>query len=169
MTALPPWFERAFPGGYPAELLPSLVSRLRGAVPRVRAEIAATPPERLTVPRDGQWSPQRHVGHLIDLEALWLQRLDDYAGCARVLTPADVTNRRTHEADHDARSIAAVVEGFARVRGELVGRVEGWTTAACERTARHPRLDQPMRAIDLLLFVAEHDDHHLARLTELRS
>jgi uncharacterized damage-inducible protein DinB len=168
MTALPPWFERSFPGGYPAELLPSLVSRLRGAVARVRAEVAATPPERLTVARDGDWSPQRHVGHLIDLEALWLARLDDLDRGEPVFTAADVTNRRTHEADHDTRPITRLVEGFAQVRAELVGRVEGWDRGACERTARHPRLDQPMRAIDLLLFVAEHDDHHLARLTELR-
>ncbi len=27
-------------------------------------------------------------------------------------------------------------------------------------SARHPRLMQPMRMIDLLYFVAEHDDHH---------
>jgi hypothetical protein len=31
----------------------------------------------------------------------------------------------------------------------------------------HPRLQQPMRLIDHALFVAEHDDHHLARITEL--
>jgi hypothetical protein len=34
-------------------------------------------------------------------------------------------------------------------------------------SALHPRLKTPMRIIDLFLFVAEHDDHHLARITEL--
>ena len=33
--------------------------------------------------------------------------------------------------------------------------------------AWHPRLDRPMRVIDLAIFAAEHDDHHLARITEL--
>jgi hypothetical protein len=31
----------------------------------------------------------------------------------------------------------------------------------------HPRLKVPMRLVDHLCFVAEHDDHHLARLWAL--
>jgi hypothetical protein len=31
----------------------------------------------------------------------------------------------------------------------------------------HPRLQQPMRVVDMAFFVAEHDDHHLARMTQL--
>jgi hypothetical protein len=30
------------------------------------------------------------------------------------------------------------------------------------RTLLHPRLKMPMRLVDHLFFVAEHDDHHLA-------
>ena len=33
--------------------------------------------------------------------------------------------------------------------------------------SRHPRLDQEMRFVDSLYFVAEHDDHHLARISEI--
>jgi hypothetical protein len=50
-----------------------------------------------------------------------------------------------------------------------VERLAGWSPAEFERSALHPRLKQPMRAIDLCLFVAEHDDHHLARVAELRT
>jgi len=31
-------------------------------------------------------------------------------------------------------------------------------------SALHPRLGTPLRLIDHALFVAEHDDHHLARI-----
>jgi hypothetical protein len=31
----------------------------------------------------------------------------------------------------------------------------------------HPRLKQPMRLVDHLYFVAEHDDHHLATIREM--
>jgi len=31
----------------------------------------------------------------------------------------------------------------------------------------HPRLKQPMRLVDHLFFVAEHDDHHMARIWEM--
>ena len=35
------------------------------------------------------------------------------------------------------------------------------------RTSLHLRLKQPMRLVDHLYFVAEHDDHHLAKIGEL--
>ncbi len=35
------------------------------------------------------------------------------------------------------------------------------------RSAKYPRLDQSMRVIDLALSVAEHDDHHLARVNAI--
>jgi hypothetical protein len=39
--------------------------------------------------------------------------------------------------------------------------------AAFSRTALHPRLGTPMRLLDHVLFIAEHDDHHLARISWL--
>jgi hypothetical protein len=36
------------------------------------------------------------------------------------------------------------------------------------RTAWHGRLQEPMRLVDHVFFFAEHDDHHLARIWELR-
>ncbi len=36
-----------------------------------------------------------------------------------------------------------------------------------EKIALHPRLNQPMRVIDLAQFVAEHDDHHIQTINEL--
>jgi len=35
------------------------------------------------------------------------------------------------------------------------------------QTLLHPRLRTPMRLLDHLHFVAEHDDHHLAKIREL--
>ena len=37
------------------------------------------------------------------------------------------------------------------------------------KTALDPRLKKPMRTMDLFLFVAEHDDHHLARITKIKT
>ena len=36
-----------------------------------------------------------------------------------------------------------------------------------QRGASHPRLATPMRLLDIAFFVAAHDDHHLARITEI--
>jgi hypothetical protein len=40
--------------------------------------------------------------------------------------------------------------------------VEKIDSAIFARAALHPRLKTPMRLVDHLYFVAEHDDHHLA-------
>jgi hypothetical protein len=37
------------------------------------------------------------------------------------------------------------------------------------RASKHPRLSTPMRLIDLAFFVAEQDDHHMAKLRELKA
>jgi len=36
--------------------------------------------------------------------------------------------------------------------------------AVFSQTLLHPRLQQPLRLVDHLYFVAEHDDHHLAKI-----
>jgi hypothetical protein len=48
-----------------------------------------------------------------------------------------------------------------------VKRLERYDEGLIVRTSLHPRLEQPMRVIDHALFVAEHDDHHLATITSL--
>jgi len=162
-----PWFERAFTFDFPPAKLPELVERLRGAPMRVAERARAAPRDSLATPIDGTWSIKRNIGHLVDLEALWLGRLDDMFAGAETLRAADVENRATSEADHDARSLDELLDGFATVRGEFVGRLESIDEADWGRSARHPRLDQPMRVVDIAHFAAEHDDYHIARITEL--
>ena len=60
------------------------------------------------------------------------------------------------------------LNAFRTERGRLVHRLDVLAGAAAERTATHPRLEQPMRLLDLIFFVAEHDDHHLAQVTRLK-
>jgi uncharacterized damage-inducible protein DinB len=98
---------------------------------------------------------------------LELQRLDDYEARRAVLTPADLENRRTHEARYNERALADILRAFRAERGEFVRRLETLGEAAAGLSALHPRLQQPMRVIDLVFFTAEHDDHHLARISEL--
>jgi uncharacterized damage-inducible protein DinB len=84
-----------------------------------------------------------------------------------MLRPADLENRATWGADHNARTTDEILAEFRIRRERLVARVEAMGEADRLRTARHPRLGQPMTVQDLLFFVAEHDDHHLAAITEL--
>jgi uncharacterized damage-inducible protein DinB len=161
------WFDRRFELGMPLTLLPGVVERLRGTPARLEERLRDVPAPELTRRVAGTWSIQENTGHLLDLEPLWLTRVQELVAGRTELTPADLANRRTHEADHNEAPLPHLLERFRRERGRLVEAIEGADEAAQARQALHPRLQAPMRLIDLAFFVAEHDDHHLARITEL--
>jgi uncharacterized damage-inducible protein DinB len=163
-----PWFERRFHFEHLGEQdFPFLVERLRGAPARVEDKTKPLARE-LLVRKDGDgWSLQEHVGHLLDLDGLHDGRLDDYLAGASQLRPADLQNRKTHEAHHNDRKLAELHQAFRDVRGRFVARLEAWDPKRVLTPAVHPRLQQPMRLVDMLYFTAEHDDHHLAHMTEL--
>ena len=94
--------------------------------------------------------------------------MDDFLAGAQTLRAADMQNKKTHEADHNRREAKHLAQDFRRERRRFVERLEGIEPAWLSRTAVHPRLGQPMRIVDMAWFVAEHDDHHLARMTELQ-
>lgn len=108
------WFERQFSLGLGVEAMPELVERLRGTALRLEERVSDLEPAAATRRNDSSWSIQEHVGHLLDLESLWADRLQDLA------------------------------EGRPRLR------------------------PAPMSVVDLCFFVGEHDDHHLASITERR-
>jgi uncharacterized damage-inducible protein DinB len=149
-------------------LLPNLLSRLRGAPVRLEAAFHNAPVEVRTLKRDGKWSAQEHAGHLLDLEALWRARLDDFfSSTSQQLTPADLNNRATDEANFNTHPIESILENFRTARAALLDEASTRSFASSERTLPHPRLKVPMRAIDHLYFVAEHDDHHVAEIERL--
>ncbi len=162
-----PWFERPFSFHLAAEDFPLILERVRGTPARLEERLAGLSREVRTRRRAEAWSIQENAGHLSDLEPLWLGRVADVLEGREVMRPADLTNRKTHQAGHNERPVAEVLEEFRRRRGEFVSRLEGLDEAQVLEGARHPRLEQTMRILDLAFFVAEYDDHHLATITEL--
>ena len=162
-----PWFERQFPLGLPAALFPVLVERLRGTPARVEERLTPLSAATLTRRSGNTWTIQENAGHLLDLEPMWLQRVEDLVNRRSELTAADLSNRRTHEANHNATPLAALLRDFRRARAVLVAKLEAVDEAGLVHTALHPRLRQPMNLVDHVYFVAEHDDYHLARISEL--
>ncbi|HSU28808.1 MAG TPA: DinB family protein [Chitinophagaceae bacterium] len=167
MIAQTPWFERKFEFHFPAGLFPVIVERLRGAVPRIEAMVKDQPEEKLSRKKDGKWSVKEVVGHLYDLEELWYGRVEDFMEGKEVLRAADLTNKKTHEAGHQRKSIRELIDQFSTARRNLINKVEPADEEMAGRTSLHPRLQQPMRMIDSLFFVAEHDDHHIAQMRAL--
>ena len=161
------WFDRSFELVPEASLFPTILERLRGTPARVAEKVKQIPSPHLTRRVDDGWSIQENLGHLLDLEPLWDGRLDDLLNGAEALRPADLTNRATREANHNEKSIDDLVAAFRDRPQKLIRRLDALTPGQVVAESAHPRLKQPMRTIDLCLFVAEHDDHHLARMTAL--
>lgn len=161
------WTDRHFTFDLPESLFPIVVERLRGTPARIEDKVRALSPALLTLREGHAWSIQEHIGHLLDLDELHAGRLDDFLAGAEVLRAADMANRKTHEADHNRQPLAGLLAAFRRERERFVARLDAWDEGLIGLTALHPRLNQPMRVIDMAFFTAEHDDHHLARMTEL--
>jgi uncharacterized damage-inducible protein DinB len=161
------WFDRSFAFNLPEEMFPFVVERLRGLPARIEDKVRDLSPE-VVIRRDGDaWSIQEHIGHLLDLDELHIGRLDDFLAGVPTLRAADLANRKTWEAGHNQRPLADLLREVRHERELLVARLDAWDPALVSRSAIHPRLNQPMRVIDMALFTAEHDDHHLTKMTEL--
>ncbi len=159
--------QRTFDFDFPVDRYPQMLERLRGTPTRVD-QIARSLTPHVLVKRDGQtWSIQENIGHLLDLGYLPLRRIEQILAGEANLIAADMSNRKTREADHNTRNIQELLAEFRSERTTLVARFESLDKSDWAKSARHPRLDQPMRIVDIAYFDSEHDDYHLARLNEL--
>lgn len=162
------WVEREFQFNLPVGVFPCVVERLRGTPARLEELTRGLTRAGLTAKPGGLWSIQEQAGHLWDLNELHEGRLEDYARGLEVLRAADMQNRKTEEAGHNAARLEDILAGFRAAREQFVRRLEALTEAEAAASALHPRLRKQMRVIDMAYFTAEHDDHHLAAVSELR-
>jgi len=162
-----PWLERRFETDLPLEMFPNLLERLRGTPARVEDRLRGVAPEKSQAGSAGSWSILENVGHLLQVEGLWAARLDDFEAHRQELTAARFESWRVGEARFNRRAARDLCASFRTARLHLVTRLEGLDDEILRVVARHPRLDRPMRLVDLMAFIAEHDDHHLVTITRL--
>ncbi len=162
------WFERKFEFSGTQNIFPSIVERLRGTPVRLRDKLSKITNDADVVKKiKGSWSIIENIGHLIDLEPLWQGRLDDILNGREELRPVDLENTKTDAANYNDKDIRVLIKAFSEVRSVTIAKLEALNEGDVYKMAIHPRLKTPMRMMDLFLFVAEHDDHHLARITEI--
>jgi hypothetical protein len=161
------WTDRTFQFTFPVEVYPEMIERLRGTPARLEDRVESIAPEILARRDDERWSIQENAGHLLDLESLVSGRLDEYLADATVLHAADMSNRKTYEAEHNQLAMQTILADFRNQRMELVSRLDNLPFERFAAVAHHPRLNTSMRLVDMLFFQAEHDDFHMARISEL--
>ena len=161
------WISRSFDVLNPNLSFRGILERLKGTPWRLKGILEAIPRDQYTIRLDDFWSIQENVGHLLDLESLWLQRTRDFIDGKPQLTPAVLSNPQTESANYNTRDIDDIISAFTGHRLVLVNAFEFLRKNGENLQSLHPRLKTPMRPVDLAYFIAEHDDHHLATITLL--
>ncbi len=161
------WFDRNFNFTSIQNIFPSIIERLAGTPVRLEEKLKAISPDLLNQRVDNTWTIKENIGHLIDLEPLWQGRMDDIISGKSELRPTDLQNTMTRLANHNGTSTNELLTDFRKIRTQTIYSLEELNEELIFKSALHPRLKTPMRTMDLFLFVAEHDDHHLARITEM--
>ena len=168
MITQTPWINRSFHFDFPVNLFPVIFSRLEGTIFRLH-HLLSNADDELCTNNQQSWSVKQHIGHLYDLEDLWWKRLQDFLENKTVLTAADMSNKKTNESGHNEKTIEQLLGQFTIERQRILETIYPFDAAILSRISLHPRLQQPMRLVDSLFFVAEHDDHHIAAIsTQLR-
>jgi len=161
------WFERKFDFNSHENIFPSVIERLAGTPARLDEKFKSIPVNILSERIDNTWTIKENLGHLSDLESLWQGRLHDIINGELEMRPTDLQNTRTSNANHNAVPVEELLSSFRQVRRETIDMLEKLDEAQVFMSSLHSRLKTPMRTMDLFFFVADHDDHHLARITEL--
>jgi len=161
------WVERTFQFGLPVGVFPCILERFRGTPARLEDMIRRYPRGILVESIDDRWSIQEHAGHLWDLEELGEKRLAEFLAGVPALSAADMGNKKTYEAKHNTNTIENILKEFRKARESLTQKLEELNETQVAISSIHPRLKKPTQLVDWVYFMAEHDDHHLARISGL--
>lgn len=161
------WFDRKFSYGNSQNIFPAVIERLSGTPARLEEKLKDIPVEALTLAPDNSWTIKENLGHLLDLEPLWQGRLEDLLTGQPEMRSTDLQNNQTYQANHNDTPLETLLCGFREIRQQTLKQLQLLTDESLIQSALHPRLKTPMNITDLFVFVAEHDDHHLARITAL--
>jgi len=164
---LKPWIERKFELGLPDWKAPFLIERFSGTPARLTEKITSADAKLDNRPASDKWSILEHAGHLIKVEQLWRVRFKEFAEGLKELTAAEMSGKSTWEANFNETSPEIILSEFKKSRAELTAFLASAPSDYFLKIAFHPRLKKDMTPVDLLYFACEHDDFHLAVITNL--
>src|SRR6185369_13424264 len=109
------WFDRKFDFSHTQNIFPSIIERLRGTPARLEEKVQTISENVAIAKTNGGWSVKENIGHLIDLEPLWMGRLEDILNKELHLRPTDLANKKTDEANHNERGLEDLLKEFRSI------------------------------------------------------
>ncbi|MEI9918111.1 MAG: DinB family protein [Bacteroidota bacterium] len=156
------WFERTFSFGVPKEMLPFYLERLEGTIARIEHKVKGISNDVLSKRSNDKWSVKQNIGHLAEIDHVGNKRIDEMLAGIPVLSPAVFEPK-----DYNPWPIEKVVEFFKDARLSNLKKYRTLSDMHLSKSSLHPRLKVPMTPVDLALFDAEHDDHHLLKISDI--
>lgn len=157
------WFQRQFSFGLPAQMLPFYLERLDGTMVRIENKVANADDKILSAKLDGKWSIKQNIGHLAEVDEIASKRITEMVAGISPMSPAVFEPGL----DYNAMPVQQVIDLFRRKRRDNISKYGTLTDEELTRSSVHPRLKVMMTPVDLAWFDAEHDDHHLVRISEI--
>lgn len=161
------WIDHNFNLGIAVGWSKNILSRLDCTQILLKHYVKNLTNGQLAKKTNGHWSIKEHIGHLTDLECLWLNRFEQFEKLIPELVAADMTNKKTALSNHNDQHIDRLIEDFMLNRMKLIEAINRLSKKACNHEAFHPRIKIMMRPVDLMFFIAEHDIHHLTTIKEI--
>ncbi|MDF2187896.1 DinB family protein [Paraflavitalea sp. CAU 1676] len=161
------WFDRKFNFSFGTDEYTALYQRLQHGPDILASVLIDMSDHVLAYQPAGKWSIKEHIGHLSILEPLWRTRMHDIVEKKPILTPTDLDNKATTEAGFNNYAITDLFQQFVEERRKTLSLLGSIDIQEHQHTSLHPRLQQPMRLIDIIYFTVEHDDHHTNVIQEL--
>jgi hypothetical protein len=157
-----PWFERNLKFGYPKELLPYFLERLEGSIVRIQAKVKGIDDQVLSTKLYDKWSVKQNIGHLAEVDEIANKRIDEMVSGISPMSPAVFEPQ-----DYNPWPIEKVIDLFKTNRLKNLKKYQSLADSDLLKSSLHPRLKVHMTPVDLAWFDAEHDDHHLVKISEI--
>jgi uncharacterized damage-inducible protein DinB len=157
------WFQRQFNFGIQPGMLPFILERLEGTIVRIEAKVKNIPEEILSARINDKWSIKQNLAHLAEVDEIAIKRIDEIRKGISPMSPAVFEPAK----DYNAQPVREVIDYFIANRTDNLNLFRNLRDDDAEKYSEHPRLKVKMNPVDLAYFHAEHDDHHLVRITEI--
>ena len=119
--------------------------------------------QKLSEKKDGKWSVKQNIGHLAEVDEIALKRIDEMLSGKPVLSPAVFEPKQ----DYNKMQVDDVINFFKKSREANLKVYNSLSDTDLAKTSLHPRLKIMMNPVDLAMFDAEHDDHHLVTINQI--
>jgi len=160
------WLERKFNFDFPEGLLPNIIARLAGTLPRLNQIVLQLSDDQMKLRPGDKWSIKEHIGHLSKTELLHEGRIDDIIAHKEVLRAAGF-KKSEDEPDYNMENIRDLLQRFEVNRRRFILKLEELDDDLQKTASFHPRVQVKMRPVDIAYFAAEYDDHHIASIYEI--